>query len=245
VLNIVTSHPDGTVLSDATGRYVIEAGAARAVDPVAYASNFGTRAPVATGPKERARYTVGSPLGLRAGTLLVGPASSHYIWSGGALRPFSTSPTNTFTTLGYAAAAAVPATQAYLDALPAGAPVTSVTTHPDGTALKSADGKKFYVADAGTLRPLAALSRASWYRASEVVTVTAGDLALPAGPTFLVRDGALIKATDGGAPWIVSAGTKHRFVSASFATLMGYTTPMMLTATAADITAIPTGARIG
>jgi hypothetical protein len=244
-LNIVTSHPDGTVLSDATGRYVIDGGAARPVDAVAYASNFGTLAPVATGPAERARYTAGSPLGLRAGTLLVGPTGTRYIWSGGALRAFSTSPTNTFTTLGYVAAAAIPATQTYLDALTAGADVTSVSAHPDGTALKSVDGKKFYVVDAGTLRPLSALARASWYRTNEVVTVTAGDLALPAGTAFPVRDGAVIKATDGGAPWIVSDGTKHRFVSSSFATLMGYTTAMMLTGTSADITAIPTGARIG
>jgi hypothetical protein len=244
VLNIVTSHRDGTLLSDATGRYVIDAGAARAVDPVAYASNFGTLAPVATGPNERARYTVGTPLGLRAGTLLVGPTGVRYIWSGGALRAFSTSP-NTFTTLGYQAAAAISASQTYIDALPSGGPVTSVTTHPDGTALKSVDGKTFYVVDAGTLRPFSALARASLYRTNEVVTVTAGDLALPAGTAFHVRDGALIKAADGGAPWMVSDGTKHRFVSASFATLMGYTTPMMLTATAADIAAIPTGARIG
>jgi hypothetical protein len=245
VLNVVTSHPDGTVLSDASGRYVVDAGAARAVDAVTYASNFGTLPAVATGPQERARYTAGSALGLRAGTLLVGPTGIHYIWSGGALRAFSTSPTDTFTTLGYLAAAAIPASQAYIDALPAGTDVTSVSTHPDGSALKSVDGKTFYVVDAGTLRPATALARASWYRWNEVVTVTPGDLVLPAGSAFPVRNGALIKATDGGAPWIVSGGTKHRFVSAAFATLMGYTTSMMLMATAADITAIPTGTRIG
>jgi hypothetical protein len=182
---------------------------------------------------------------LRAGTLLVGPTGIHYIWSGGALRAFNTSPTDTFTTLGYQSAAAIPASQAYIDALPAGTDVTTVSTHPDGTALKSVDGKTFYVVDAGQLRPATALARASWYRLNEVVTVTPADLALAPGTAFPVRDGALMKATDRGAPWIVSGGTKHRFVSASFATLMGYTTSMMLTATAADITAIPTGTRIG
>jgi hypothetical protein len=244
-VSVITDHPAGTLLSDSTGKYALTDGTLHLVDPTAYASTYGTLPAVATGPGERSRYAIGSPLALRSGTLLVGPTGIHYIWSGGALRAFSTDPTNTFTALGYPAAAAIPASQAYIDALPAGTDVTSVSTHPDGTALKSVDGKTFYVVDAGTLRRASALARASWYRWNEVVTVTAGDLVLPAGAAFPVRDGTLIKATDGGAPWIVSDGTKHRFVSTTFATLMGYTTSMMLTATAADINAIPTGARVG
>src|SRR5205807_8634916 len=37
-LFVVTSHPDGTVLSDATGKYVIDAGAARPIDALTHAS---------------------------------------------------------------------------------------------------------------------------------------------------------------------------------------------------------------
>src|SRR5205823_10447936 len=131
---------------------------------------------------------------------------------GGALRAFSTTPTDTFATLGYAPAAAIAASQAYVDALPAGTDVTSVSAHPDGTVVKSVDGKSFSVIDVGTLRPISVLARSSWYRLNEVVTITSGDLLLPAGSAFAVRSGASIKATDGGAPWIVSGGTKHRFV---------------------------------
>jgi hypothetical protein len=179
---------------------------------------------------------------LREGTLLVSPTSERYIWSAGALSHFTGT---TFTALGYAAAAAISVPQTTIDGLPAGPDISDITIHPSGTAVKSADGKKFYVVDAGTLRPLSPLARAATYRSNEVVTATAGDLLLPAGLGFPVQDGAFVKATDGGAPWLVSDGTKHRFVSAWFATYMGYPTSAMLTATAADLNAIPTGARIG
>jgi hypothetical protein len=241
-LLVVTSHPDGTVLSDSTGKYLVDGGAVRTIDALSYASNYGTLPAVATGPAERPRYTSGSPLGLREGTLLVSPTSERYIWSVGALRHFTGT---TFAGLGYAPAAAISVPQATIDGLPGGTDITDITTHPSGTSVKSVDGKTFYVVDAGTLRPLSALARAASYRSNEVVIATAGDLVLPAGSAFPVRGGAFIKATDGGAPWLVSGGTKHRFASSSLATFMGYTTSMMLTGTTADINAIPTGARLG
>ena len=245
LISVVNSHPDGTVLSDATGRYVIEGGAARAIDPTAYASNFGMRAPVTTGPDERARYTAGSAYGLREGTLLSDSSTTpatYYIWSGGALHVFKN---GSFTALGYATAAAIPVTPTYVTSLGTlGTDITSLTQHPDGTLVKSLDGKTFSVVQGGALHPISALARASWYRSNEAVTVAVGDPPT-IGTPFAVRDGAFIKATDGGAPWLVSDGTKHRFVSSAFATLMGYTTSMQLTASATDINAIPTGARIG
>jgi len=244
-LNIVTSHPDGTLLQDASGKYVIDGGAARPVDPVAYTSNFGALPAVQTGPNERARYTTGQPLGLREGTILSDASASpvaYYIWSGGALHAFKN---GSFTALGYSSAAAIPVSPTYLASLGTpGTDITSLTQHPDGTLVKSADGTSFWVITAGTRRPISALARASSYRSNEAVLISAGD-PITVGTAFPVRDGTVIKATDGGAPWIVSDGTKHRFVSSAFATLMGYTSSMMLTATSADINAIPTGARIG
>ena len=245
-LNIVTTHPDGTLLQDATGKYVIDGGAARPVEPIAYASNFGTLPPVQTGPKERARYTTGQALGLRNGTLLTGPGgTTHYIWSDGAVHKFSTSPTDTFTSLGYKAAASIAVAQTYIDALPQGDDVTDVNQHPNGTLVKSAVNGKNYVVDSGKLRPISALAQASLYRSTEVVPTKPGDLVLLLGTAVPVRDGTVIKATDGGTPWVVADGTKHRLVSWNFTTLMGYTSSMMLTATSTDINAIPTGARIG
>ena len=242
-LNIVTTHPDGTLLQDATGKYVIDGGAARPVDPIAYTSNFGTLPAVQTGPKERARYTTGQALGLRQGTLLsdasVSPVA-YYIWSDGALHAFKN---GSFT--GYSSAAAIPVSPTYLASLGTpGTDITSLTQHPDGTLVKSADGKSFWVITAGVRRPISALARASSYRSNEAVLVSAGD-PLTIGSAFPVRDGTVIKATDGGTPWVVADGTKHRIVSWSFTTLMGYTSSMMLTATTTDINAIPTGARIG
>ena len=240
-ISIVTTHPDGTLLQDATGKYVIDAGAARSVDAVAYASNFGSLPAVATGPNERARYTTGTPLGLREGTLLW-DGTNDYIWSDGVLHTFSP---DSFTALGYAPAAAITVDPTYITSLdPLGADITSLTTHPDGTLVKSLDGKTFSVVEGGTLRPITALARASWYRSNEAVTVATGD-PVTVGDAFPVKDGTFIKATDGGAPWIVSDGLKRRFVSYTYATYMGFTNAMMLTASSTDINAIPTGARIG
>src|SRR5205807_9888638 len=136
---VVTSHPDGTLLQDATGKYVIDGGAARPVDPIAYTSNFGTLPAVQTGPKERARYTTGQALGLRQGTLLsdasVSPVA-YYIWSDGALHAFKN---GSFTALGYSSAAAIPVSPTYLASLGTpGTDITSLTQHPDGTLVKSA-----------------------------------------------------------------------------------------------------------
>jgi len=246
ILNIVTSHPDGTLLSDSTGKYVIDHGAARAVDAMAYTSNFGTLPAVPTGPSERARYTAGPALGLRDGTLLADKSTStpvYYIWSNGTLHQFKD---GSFAALGYQAAAAITATPSYLTTLTAGADITpSLTQHPDGTLVKSADGKSFWVIQTSTRRPISALARASLYRSNEAVTATVADLALPLGAAVPVRDGTYIKATDSGAPWLVSDGTKHRFVSSAFASAMGFTSTMMLTASSADLNAITTGARIG
>jgi len=119
--------------------------------------------------------------------------------------------------------------------------VTSSTVHPDGTAVTS--GGVLYVVDSGALRPLSSLARASWYRTNEVVPAATGDPVVTGTP-FPVRDGTYIKATDGGTPWLVSDATKHRLVSSAFATLMGYTSQMMLKASQIDLNAIPTGSVI-
>lgn len=247
---VITDHPAGTVLSDATGRYALTDGTSHLVpDATTYASTYGVLPAVATGPNERSRYATGSPAGLRAGTLLVDSATgAHYIWSGNVLRRFDTQPVDTFSGLGYLPAAALSVPPSYLTLLTAGDDITSISTHPDGTAVKDSTGNT-YVIENGKLRPLSALARASWYRLNEVVTATAGDLALLSGgvgSVFPVRDGTVIKATDGGAaPWIVSNGMKHRFVTLWFSELMGYSSQMTLTAKQADIDAIPTGVRIG
>ncbi|HLW18011.1 MAG TPA: peptidoglycan recognition protein [Actinomycetota bacterium] len=245
ILNVVTSHPDGTLLSDANGKYVIDNGVARAVDPIAYASNFGTLPAVPTGPNERARYASGPALGLRDGTLLADTTTSpaaYYMWSSGALHAFKD---GSFTALGYQAAAAITATPTYLAGLTAGTDITSLTQHPDGTLLKSADGKSFWVIQTSTRQPISALARASLYRSNEAVTATAADLTLPLGTVVPVRNGALIKANDGGAPWIIGGGSKHRFVSTDFAAAMGFTSAMMLTGSTTDMNALSTGTRIG
>jgi hypothetical protein len=237
-ISVVTSHPDGTLLQDSTGKYLIDGGQARPVDALSYASTFGSLPAIATGPAERARYTTGAAASLREGTLLVDPNGEHYIWSGGALRHFTGT---TFTDLKYVASAALAASATTIAALPAGPAVTSSTVHPDGTAVSS--GGALYVVDSGALRPMSSLARASWYRTNEVVPAAAGDPVVT-GTLFPVRDGTYIKATDGGTPWVVSDGTKHRLVSNAFATLMGYTSQMMLTASQTDINAIPTGSVI-
>jgi hypothetical protein len=147
--------------------------------------------------------------------------------------------------LGYQSSAAIAVTQTYLDSLPSGADVTDQTVHPAGTVVRDAGTGAMWVIGAGVRLPATALAVAASYRASEIVTATAGDEALPLGAPYQVRDGSLVAASDGGAPWLVEGGMKHRFADAFLFASMGYTNAMLLSAAPTDLNAIPTGAPYG
>lgn len=245
VVYLSTLHPPGTLLSDTTGAYT-NWRVTSSLTALTRAAKFGTLPAVATGPAERSFAPAGAPLTLRPATLLSGPDGAHYIWSGGTLRRFANDPTATpaidaFASLGYNTSAVIPADQAVIDSLPAGAPVEDVTVHPDGTVVKNLETGFKWVVSTGTLRPISTLARRSRYRSSEVVTAAAGDLALPIGTPYTIRPGTLVKATDGGAPWVIRSGTKQRFINWTLFGRMGFTTAMLVTSSQADLDAVTEG----
>ncbi|MGZ4140572.1 MAG: N-acetylmuramoyl-L-alanine amidase, partial [Actinomycetota bacterium] len=244
-LSIVSTHPDGTILKDGTGTYLIKGGKRLTVDPTAYTSNFGTTPAVTTGPDERARYADGGALGLREGTVLQVPGTTptpKYVWTDGELRSMSDS---VFTSLGYQTSALISASQTYLNALASGPAWTSTTAHPDGTLIHDPATGKLYVIQGGQLSPATDLASRASYRAAERVEAKTLDLAKTVGSAFPVREGALIKDPNGTAPWImISDGMKHQFLSNAFFSYMGYTTAMLLSASSADFGAIPSGTSI-
>jgi len=179
---------------------------------------------------------------LRDGTLLHSSDGNYYVWSGGAARKFTSDPTQA--PLSYQSGAAIDVDASYLSALPAGANVTSTTTHPDGTAVRDSSGAT-WVIDAGERRPATALAIASSYRPAEVVPATSGDTTLPVGDAFPVRDGTLVSAFEGGGGWLVESGQKHRFTDPALFTGMGYQSSMRVSASAADLLALPEGTPVG
>jgi hypothetical protein len=81
-------------------------------------------------------------------------------------------------------------------------------------------------------------------RGAQVVPAASGDLAATVLPgAVAVQDGTII--ADGATPWIVIGGQKRRFASSTLYWAMGYTAAMELTASAADLAAVPTGAVFG
>lgn len=245
-LYLVTTHADGTLLRDGTGRYTLAAGQRIDLnDPVVTTSHFGTLAPIATGPGERAR-TVASPvsLPLRDGTLLRDSSTdARYIWSGGTLRPFASA--EIFASLAYSSGALLSVAPEYIAGLPAGPPVDDADAHPPGTVVRDGSGQLFVIG-AASRSGISWLAFRSRYRSTELVTATQADLELPVEPAAVpVRTGAVIRATDGGAPWLVENGTRRRFISTWFFSALGYTTPMLLPATSAELAALPVGPTYG
>ncbi|HVL32247.1 MAG TPA: peptidoglycan recognition protein [Actinomycetota bacterium] len=245
---IVNTHPEGTVLSDSDGRYVLEGAAPQAVaidNDAVYRSYYGTASPILTGSAERGRYVPGAvPLLPREGALFQSDQDgSRYIWSESKLRPFVVDPVDTFAGLGYNASAVITASSAYLSNLPPGTAVNEVTVHPAGSLVRDNSGA-LWVIGVNERRPISALAAASRYRSTEIVPASAGDLQLAVGQPLLVADGTLLRASN-GTRWIVSNGQKRRFTTAGMYAAMGYSTAAFRTAPAADLAALEDGPTIG
>ncbi|MFN2614886.1 MAG: N-acetylmuramoyl-L-alanine amidase, partial [Actinomycetota bacterium] len=220
---LVSTHPDGTLLSDGS-RYVSGTTRYDESDPVSFPSIFGGLAAVQTGPAERARSIASpTPLMPRDGTLLIDDASGdHYIWSAGTLHKFAS--LDVFGALGYTDAAAITASSSYLGSLTSGPDITDTSKHPAGTAVRDPATGAVSIVDLSSRHPISALSLASRYRANEVVDGTAGDLTIALDDLAVpARDGTIVVASSGGTPYVIEAGQKRQFVSPSFFTYLGYT----------------------
>lgn len=246
-LYVINAHPYGTLLTDASGKYVVIGGRDRTLSTVTYRSNYGSLRAVSTGPAERGWYADGGALKLREGTLLEA-GEDRYIYSDGVPRQFGD---GAFELLDYQDANLIAVDSSYIDSLgPPGESVSATTTvHPDGTVVRDSSGK-LWVIDDETRRPITSLAMRSRYRSAEVVDATqellpGDDMDLPEGSAYPVREGTLIAPRDSGTPWVVTGGVKRRFRSWTLFSRMGYTTSMLLSSSLADLGAIGSGPTYG
>lgn len=244
-LYIVTDHPAGTLVGDASGYYVVGSRPSRSdTTVVSRKTHFGDQRAVLVGPRERERYPIASQLSLREGALLLGPdGASRYIVSGGTLRRFVDD--DVFTALGYSLDALIPADSTTIAAQPAGAPVQDVTRHPDGTVVRDPATGEVWVITTGVLRPIEGLALASRYRAIEVVPAVPGDLALTRDLAPIdLREGTLL-AGPTGLTYVYTGGLLRRFVDNTLYLRMGYVYPQRLAATQEQLDALPAGSVLG
>jgi hypothetical protein len=262
-LLLVATHPDGTLLSDSKGKYVLSQGSAQSITDLIAAANFGEVPPVVrTGDGERTRYAPAvTAASLRAGTLLknttVSPAE-FYVWDGSQLRKFGTTtdpngnPVDVFTALGYDPKDAISVSDTTIKTLvPSGPDVTATDSHPAGSLVQKRDGSLYVVLSGGGLQPISTLAKRSLYRATESVGATAVEEAVQPAPglaSVAVRDGTLVAGPD-GARWILvpsaTQAQKRKFADASLYAAMGYATAWLLPATQAELDAYSSGPPIG
>jgi hypothetical protein len=240
---LVTTHPNGTVLTSPTRTVLLEGGLARLVPTqLVRDSWFRPGEPVAATEAEIDRYPVGAPLPIREGTLLAEPDGSFSIISDGVRRPFDD---GVFAALGYTASGALPISQSELHALPSGPKWTDTSRHPAGALVRASDGSEWTLGTLDRRRHKTDLMWKSIYHYGELVTATPGDIALTVGANMTYREGTLFRLPD-KTYWIYAAGVKRRFYDATFYGAFGYSsTAPLSTFSTSEAATIPTGPVIG
>ena len=108
--------------------------------------------------------------------------------------------------------------------------------------MRASDGSVWTIGSGVRQRHGNATVTHSWYRAAEVVSATAADLALPTGDPWTLRPGTVLKV--GSTFWIYADGVRRQFVYHSLYGLMGYVDAGALTAPTADVASIRVGTPI-
>jgi N-acetylmuramoyl-L-alanine amidase-like protein len=243
VVDVVGTHPDGTVLVSPTRAVVLEDGKARLLPtPLVRNSWFRAKEPVGETEAGIDRYPAGTPMTIREGTLLAEPDGTYSIISGGDRRPFAD---GVYAALGYTAASALPITAPELATLHSGKEWNDVTRHPEGAVVRAADGSEWTIGALVRHRNPTELVWKSWYRDAEVVAALPGDVALAIGTVNSYRQGTLFRLSDGSL-WIYAAGKKRRFYDQVLYSAMGYSNMAPLaTLTTSEAGTIPNGPQIG
>lgn len=241
IMYLATTHPDGTVLVSPTRSVFLAGGVARPIPtPLVRNSWFRANEVVAATEQDIDRYKAGSAMTIREGTLLAEPGGAYSVFTGGVRRPFAE---GVFSALGYSASAALAITATELAALPTGAAWTDQTRHPPGAVVRAPDGSEWTMGISDRRKNVSDLMWRTWYRDAEVVTASAGDLALGAGSPMTYRDGSVFVAAD-GSYWIYAAGVRRRFYDAGLFGAMGYSTTAALTISNAEAGTIKSGPSI-
>ncbi|MFP5223963.1 MAG: N-acetylmuramoyl-L-alanine amidase [Actinomycetota bacterium] len=221
---VVSDHLDGTLLQDPEGVYWIDGGSARPVSDLALRTVFARRTPISVGAEERGRYSLGTPIAVREGSLLLGPDGTRYIRSDGFLRSIDPA---TFTTLGFRDSALIPVSTDQIATMTPGQPITSTTRHPAGTVVAertydsfgNQGATRYWRIRTNSRSELSETAVRSRIRSNEVVDALPEDLTLPVTGSTKVLDGTLL---NDGRRWIISDASRRRFLSNRLFYAYGY-----------------------
>lgn len=216
-------HPNGTLVKakDGSSVYVLEGGKKR---PIVNPSIFEARGYkwneiVEISRAELNSYTTGDDVALYPdGYLLAGPDGKVYVIADSTKR-YITGP-GVFTTLGYSWSNVINVPSAHLNLYSNGSDVSSTSTHPNGTLVKTASGSVIYLLEGGLKRPFTSplYFEARGYKWSYVVTVTQTELdsyttglhinTYPSGKILMNSDSRVYVVEDSSVRYIV---TPHVF----------------------------------
>jgi hypothetical protein len=235
---LVNKHPDGTVLKSPTRTVLIEDGKARPMTSLVFKSWNRTPEFVATTDVEVDRYDTGTPVEIRAGTVLAEPSGTHSIFFGGERHPFDD---GVYDGLGYTSASALTIDQTELDGLQSGSPISDVTIHPLDAVVKASDGSVWAIGNGErhNANGSSAILRSN-YRLDELAPATALDAGLPVGTPVSYRNGVTFRTSDGNY-WIYFNGERRRFYQAGMFTAMGYQTTAPFPIGTTEASSIPQG----
>lgn len=241
-LYVVNKHPAGSVIKNGAAVLTVDTQGISHMIPSAavFASRYRSNEGVIVTSQEGSRYTPGTPVAFREGTLLKAASGAYWWISGGSRHAFASSAV--FTALGYADAAAIAIADSELSTIPLGTQIADTTVHPPGSVV-AANGSSYVITGSGKQRLTSLVARRSWYRDAEVVTATAGDLALPDGSVVTFREGTLLKTVD-GAYWIVSGGKRVQFSAAGMFAALGFKSAAAFSVTWPDLNALSYGGTI-
>jgi hypothetical protein len=231
----VWQSPNGTFLRTDSGWLgILRAGRlGHVIDKRALQSRYNDAEAIRGSDVLRSVYLADADVGFRDGSV-VRVGSSMWIISDGRRRPVSEA---TLSALGYSSNSIIDTTSAALTPTPAGSTVTASGGYPNGTALRSSDGREAWVLG-GLGRPfLTANVRLSY-------TIRDTDLAGPADtqvtqaqtrPPVGFRDGSLVRMTGDSNTYVVADGLRRRFTSSHQFDAMGYNRANIKSTSAAEL----------
>ncbi|MGH2830087.1 MAG: peptidoglycan recognition protein family protein, partial [Actinomycetota bacterium] len=242
-LYVVADHLPGTVLHGEAGRVLLEAdGIARPIPSDAvFASWYRDAEAVPATAAELARYRTTLPISFRDGTLVRTPDGAYHFIAEGRRRPFASSAV--FDALGYTEEAALPVTQADIEAIPQGTPIADAAIHPNGAVVRDASEVLWLIENGARRRVPNTAVRRSWFRDAEIVPATTGDATLPEGTTLGFRPGSLFRTSE-GIRWQMTGGTRKSYYDPWYFAAFGYPSGAALSAEWSEILIWPYGGQI-
>jgi hypothetical protein len=237
----VWRYPNGTFIRTDSGWLgILRAGRlSRVVDLRALQSRYGDAEAVRGPDALRGAYIAGADTGFRDGSV-VRVGSSMWIISDSRRRPVNEA---TLSALGYSSGSIITTTSAALAPTPEGTAVTPTGGYPNGTALRSTDGREAWVLS-GLGRPFLTKNVRQSYTIRDVDVAGPADTQVAqsqASPPVGFRDGAIVRMAGDGNTYLVTDGRRRRFTSSHQFDAMGYNRANIRSVTAAELALNPEG----